>query len=126
MAKTKPGDDTPKKHPNLGAAWEPGQSGNPKGRAKGARTKLSEAFWADLYEVWKVKGSQAIDDMIQDKPGDFVRVVATQMPRELMVTHNPLGDMTDTEIEDAIAFIRASLSPDAKRAADREADKTRH
>ena len=39
------GDDTPQKHGSgQKPAWEPGQSGNPAGRPKGARSKLGEAF----------------------------------------------------------------------------------
>ncbi len=48
--------------------------------------------------------------MIAEKPGDFIRVVATQMPKELQIAQNPLSDLTDDELADAIAFFRASTS----------------
>ena len=86
----------------------PGNNGGP-GRPKGSRPKLAEAFWADLYQAWQANGIDAIDRMIAEKPGDFVRVVATQMPKELNVNNNPLSDLTDDELADAIAIIKASL-----------------
>ena len=33
--------------------WKSGQSGNPAGRPKGSRNKLSEQFLEETYEVWQ-------------------------------------------------------------------------
>lgn len=101
------GEDTPGKHRGLRPPWQPGQSGNPNGRPKGARSKLAELFWSDLYEKWKAKGAAAIDDMIADKPGDFVKVVASQMPKEFLVKAADLEDVSDDELGDIIATLRS-------------------
>ena len=63
--------------------------------------------------------------MIAEKPGDFVRVVATQMPKELNVSNNPLSDLTDDELEDAISLIRASLGASEDAGSETE-DTTKH
>jgi hypothetical protein len=41
--------------------WRKGQSGNPAGRKLGNRNRLSEAFLADLLEVWAEHGRRALE-----------------------------------------------------------------
>ena len=41
--------------------WKPGQSGNPKGRPKNAKQKLSDTFLADMLEAWERDGKSAIE-----------------------------------------------------------------
>ena len=57
--------------------------------------RLAETFWSDLYEAWQEKGKQAIADMIVDKPGDFVKVVASQMPKEFIATKPSVFELSD-------------------------------
>lgn len=102
-------------YPNLRAPWQPGQSGNPAGRPKGSRNKLTERFWHDLYEAWQVSGPDAIQRMIKSDPGGFVRVVASQMPREFTVTRETLADLSDEDVMESLAAIRAALGDRLKK-----------
>ena len=66
--------------------WEPGQSGNPKGRPQGSRNKLSEEFLADVHASWQVWGRPALMTAAITDPVSYVRMVASLMPREIEAT----------------------------------------
>ena len=66
--------------------FKPGQSGNPKGRPKGSRNKLSEKFFRDLCDAWQAFGKPALMTAAWTHPKEFVRVVASLIPREREAT----------------------------------------
>jgi Family of unknown function (DUF5681) len=63
-----------------------GQSGNPKGRPQGSRNKLSEEFFRDLCDAWQAFGKPALMTAAWTHPVEFVRLVASLIPRELEAT----------------------------------------
>ena len=97
MAKCR-SDNTEKKQRNL-IPYKPGQSGNPKGRPKGSRNKLSEDFFRDLSEAWTAFGKPALMAAAWTHPVEFVRVVASLMPRGLEATITPVMErMSDAQL----------------------------
>lgn len=88
----------------------PFQPGNP-GRPKGSKNKLAEDFVADVHAAWQEHGKQAITDMIADKPGDFVKTVASLIPKETTLNINNLAELTDDELTDRIRALAAQLAP---------------
>lgn len=97
-------DDTADKQRGPGIPFKPGQSGNPKGRPKGSRNKLAEDFVAALQVDFSEFGAEAIIAMRLDKPGDYVRVVASILPKELNV-NTTINDMSDEQLESRIASL---------------------
>ena len=63
--------------------WKPGQSGNPMGRPKGAKNKVSEKFLENLQDNWEKHGVNALEKAAENDPMQYVKMVASLVPREL-------------------------------------------
>ena len=74
-------DNTEKKLRKL-RPFNPGQSGNPRGRPKGARNRLSTQFLEALEADFNEHGAEAIEQVRQKKPEVYIKVVADLLPKE--------------------------------------------
>lgn len=96
------------------AKFAKGQSGNPAGRPRGAKHKLTESFWADFSGVWEAHGKAALEAVAKDDPAKFVSVAASVMPKETELT---LRNITAKELpDDELANIAAGGSEDTASA----------
>jgi hypothetical protein len=94
--------------------WQPGQSGNPAGRVRGSRNKLSEEVICALLRDFREHGQKAIAKVRREQPGVYLRVLALLCPREHRVQHSsPLKDLTDEQLEAMIEYIETSLAAQA-------------
>lgn len=108
-------ESTAAKHSGL-IPWQPGQSGNPAGRPKGSRNKLSESFLADVLNEWENHGAVAISAMREKNPGDFCKMVASLLPKDVNLNVNNEIEMTDDELAQRIRELSRAFAPFLERA----------
>lgn len=98
---------------NLVPPFQTGQSGNPGGKPKAARNRLTARFLNDLADDFEAHGKKAIIEAREKDPMGYVKAIAALMPKQVEQTQ-PLDDLTDAELLAGIAFLRSRLTPEAR------------
>jgi hypothetical protein len=106
------------------ANLKPFQPGNP-GRPKGSRNRLSEDFIAAMCADFEAHGVEAIETVRTERPQDYIKVIASILPKELHVKDASLDDMSDGELIELLAAVRSITASDRpKKAGSRGKQKT--
>ena len=63
--------------------FKPGQSGNPAGRPKSARSRLSESFLKALADDFEANGAEAVIAARTKNPGEYLRVISALQPKQI-------------------------------------------
>jgi hypothetical protein len=90
-----------------------GNSGG--GRPKGSRNKLGEQFLEALAQDFTVNGQAAIVACREEKPTEYLKVVASLLPKELLVRKDPVDEMSNEEIADVLDILRGMVAGDGIR-----------
>lgn len=101
------GDTTERTVPKQLTPWQPGQSGNPKGRPKGSRNKLSESFISALSDDFEKNGVAVIAAVRAEKPAEYLKIIAAIVPKEINVNDMTLQDMSDEELLERLDEVRS-------------------
>lgn len=78
---------------NKNNLWKPGQSGNPKGRPKGSRNKLSEDFLKDLRTLWneaqesgETLGQETLRRVFDKAPEKVMQALVQVLPKDFQLS----------------------------------------
>ena len=103
------GDNTAWKHRGLMAPFKAGESGNPTGRPKGSRTKLGEAFVQALHADFAEHGVAAIEKVRQDHPDQYLKIIASLLPKQVEVKDGAFDGVSDEELTALVTAARLAL-----------------
>ena len=83
-----------------GRPFLPGASGNPNGRPKGTRNKLTETFLDIVVKDFAENGAEAIERVRRDDPVMYLRIVGSLVPRELIAKREQAPDVDYSKLTD--------------------------
>ena len=101
----------------INGKFAPGWSGNPGGSLEATRRSFNKDFLLALAADFKKHGAAAIEKVRKTQPAVYMKICAL-VPREMKVEHaGTIKQMSDEQIEEAIAAIKAMLAAQAGEAA---------
>jgi Family of unknown function (DUF5681) len=99
---------SPTPRPWLAPAWQPGKSGNPAGRPKGARSKLAELTLTRLLADFDQHGVEAIEEVRRKNPSHYLAAIVSLLPKQQEKIDSPFADLTDDELAQLELWLAAS------------------
>jgi len=101
-----------------GRAPKGGGDRNPGGSLEATRRSFNKDFLLALAADFKKHGAAAIEKVRKTQPAAYMKICALLVPREMQIEHSgTIKQMSDEQIEEAIAAIRAMLDVRADDAA---------
>jgi hypothetical protein len=98
------------------AKFQSGHSGRPKG-TRDARVRLTKQMYEDLLQHWnelvrpdspRRKGPAALEVCFKQAPGEYLRLIASVMPKEFIV-ENVMPELDDGEVDELLLRLRERL-----------------
>ena len=89
--------------------FQPGQSGNPRGRPRGSRNKLAETFLHDLLSEWMEHGTEVVQLLRKEDPAAFARIIAMIVRNVPEPPPSDVNALTDAEIDTRLWHLLAQM-----------------
>lgn len=89
--------------------FKPGNLANPGGKPVGTRNALQGDFMRALAEDFAIHGKVAISETRENSPAQYLKIVASLMPKELEIKR-PLEDMTDDDLIAGVAALQSFVN----------------
>lgn len=84
--------------------WLPGSgSPNPAGHPVGTKKVIAKAFLEAMHKKWLERGEEALDRMIDEEPGGFVRAMVALMPKDTALV---VEDADGTPLGIQVTFVQ--------------------
>jgi len=86
--------------------------GNPAkggGRRKGSRDRISTALLEAIAKDFEEFGEEAVKIARVEKPVEYLRIVASLLPKEFEIVDSRLHDITDEELDAFIEVARRRI-----------------
>lgn len=96
-------ENTEPKRTKADTQFKPGNPGKPKG----ARHKLGEAFVKALHSDFEANGKVAIERARDEKPDQYLKVIASLLPKEIEVGENFATALKESRDAAVAAALRA-------------------
>lgn len=95
--------------PKSDTQWKPGQSGNPKGKPKGAKHAFSEAFVKALADDFRKEGIAAIKKVREEKPESYLSTIAKILPKEIDLNGDVNVSHSDESVSETAGWVKEML-----------------
>jgi hypothetical protein len=76
------------------------------GRQKGSQNKLQADFLAALQKDFSENGVGTIRIVRAERPADYLRLIASVLPKEFWMGEGPVSELSDAELAQVIEFAR--------------------
>jgi hypothetical protein len=77
----------------------------------GARNKLGEAFIQALHDSFNEHGPETIEQVRDEKPDQYLKVIASLLPKDVNLNVNNEIEMTDDELRERIRQLSSTIAP---------------
>jgi hypothetical protein len=82
------------------------------GRPRDARSRLQKDFVYALQEDFEKHGAGVIRIVRVEEPAQYLKIIASILPKELEITQNALNGLPDEELEAILNAARSALGTD--------------